>query len=671
MANRLPRAALVPAGVLCLIAILAAELAFSVRRQSQTFDEGCHIFAGYEYWRSRDYGVNPEHPPLVKLAATLPLLHLRLLPPPMPEDYFKGSCFRGAFKFLYSNDAETMLFLSRMAASIFTLILALMIFEVAYSMFGAGPAFLALVLFVFEPNILAHGALVTTDLGVACCMFAAVYAFFRYVTRPSVLRLAGCGFLTGLALAAKHSGVLVFPILFLLAIAEVALGSRAGVETPHGPRARPQEVLRLAGALLLIGVIALTLLWSFYGFRFQARPGNLKIVPSLPEFVQTLNHPVEARIILRLARWRLLPESYLYGLADVALANDGRPAFILGKLYASGRWFYFPAVFLIKSTLGLLSLLLIAFAAKKFRRREFRREALFLAVPAVFYFAVSMTSGLNIGVRHILPVYPFLVVLAAAGAWSVAEGHSRMAYVVAALVAFQIFSSVRAYPDYLAYSNEFAGGPARTYKLLADSDVDWGQGLKAAKAYLDRKGISDCWFAYNGSADTAYYRIPCRLLPDPYSPMFGRSTNIVPRTVQGTLLISATETTGKFSGPAELNPYGEFRVTRPLENLGGSILVFEGRFDLSLASALGHVNKSWELAYANKMDQAMAEARESVSLAPKLVQSHYTLAYLQAQAGHKADARLEYQTALSLARTIHPEFQSFWIPFLERALQGL
>jgi hypothetical protein len=697
------------AGVLCLLGILAAELTLSVRQESQTYDEAIHLYAGCKYWQASDFGVNPQHPPLAKLVASAPVL---ILSPYLKVPPFKSDGWKEGRELLYSNDADALLFRAREAASIFTLLLALLIFEASSCMFGTGPAFLALGLLVFEPNILAHGALVATDMAVTCCLFAAVYAFYRYVKQPSALRLAECGFIAGLALAAKHSGVLIFPILGLLALAEVLMGQPPRLERHSEPSKKPQastvptisaparsrhepgraysrltergglscvgptsylpslswngtrgrQALRLASALLVTGGIAWAVLWAFYVLRFQARPGNLKMTAPITQYTQYLKHPVES-LILGLERRRLLPESYLSGLAFHAAEHE-KPAFVLGRFYPTGRWFYFPAAFIIKSTLGFLLLLLLTLGARRLYGAELRREVLFITIPAVLYFAVSLTSGLDIGIRHLLPVYPFFLVLAAVGGWSLMKQHRGWAYIVAALVAFHVVSSLRSFPDYLAYSNEAWGGPAKTYRVLTDSNVDWGQGLKAAKRYLDGRRITECWLAYMWTPDPKYYHIPCKLL---HSSGFGDDPEVdVPETVQGTVLIGATDI--GLGGPGDLNPYEPFLRTRPVANIGGCILVFEGQFDFRVGSAFNRMYKAWELARSNHLDQALAEARTAVALLPRRVESHYMLGVLLTEANQTDEARREYQAALSLARTIHPDYQEFWIPYLENAL---
>lgn len=663
-----------------LIAIMAGQVLFSVRSESQTWDEAYHVLAGYRYWQDSDFGINPEHPPLVKWVATIPLLFLQPPVPQIPQGTSKYEGFVAARKFLYTHDAEGLLFPCRVAASLFTLLLALLVFEAGTQMYGAGPGLLALILLVFEPNLLAHGALVTTDAGLACCFFAAVYAFYRYLSHPSALRVTQCGLLVGLTLAVKHSGILVLPALGLVALAECIVGKRAADPMRPVPetasRAWGRRVIRMAIRLFVIGIIALAVLWACYGLRFRARPGELKMTPSLAEYVRGeaspgLRNPLLSRLILHIERWRLLPESYLYGLADVLIVSAGpRPAFLFGKLYPTGKAIYFPAVFIIKSTLGFLVLLLLALWAKGLSSGESLRETLFLTIPPAFYFATSLATGLNVGVRHILPVYPFLLLFVAAAAWKLLLRRRRWTYAIAGLVALHVVSSLRTYPNYLAYSNEIWGGPAKTYRVLTDSNADWGQELKAVKHYLEQTGTTECWLAYFGSADPDAYHLPCKLLPDVFAVWWGKPIDVVPEIVEGTILIGATPMAGVYYGPGELNPYDQFLRARPVANLGGGILVYKGRFDLRIASQWSHLNRAWQLLGAHQLDQAIAEARIAVARAPRMVYAHYTLAYLAMEAGKKQEALQEYKIALALARSIYPEYQWFWIPFLQAKVEG-
>ena len=400
-----------------LLAIFGLQLALTVRQESLTWDEGDHIFAGYMSWKTHDYGLNPEHPPLMKMLATVPLLGLPLKVPALQNRFFKAEAYLDGKAMLFGNapqySAETLTFRVRLAAGLVAMLLALLVFLAAQEMFGLGAGFLALAMLTFEPNVLAHGAFVTTDVGVSCFFLAAVFAFYRYCKAPTWGRLIVTGLAAGLALASKHSAVLLLPMLVLLAGCELVFRFKRTTSNDN----RLLTAGRMLGALTAIGVIAIAVLWTFYGFRYSARPNGLTLDPTLADYVLPLK-PMEARGILFLARFHILPESYLYGLADVRSMANGMQSFIFGTVYEHGVWFYFPAVLLIKSTVGWLAMVLLAFAAVAVGRLRRWREILFLVVPAALYLLVAMGSSLNIGSRHILPVYVFLTVFAAGGCWA-------------------------------------------------------------------------------------------------------------------------------------------------------------------------------------------------------------------------------------------------------------
>lgn len=646
--------------VITLILVLAIELVVQARRQSSSFDEGVHTFAGYSYLTRGDFGLNPEHPPLVKMIAALPLLGWQLQYPDLPDFYFKALSTMGARELLYSgNNADAMLFRARIAVAMLTIAAALVVFAAAYEMFSPMAALVALLLFVFEPNLTAHGAFVTTDMAASLFLFATTYAFYRYVKSPSIWRILLVGVLAGFTLAAKHSGLLWIPILCSLALAEIVRNKQTSPLRRGGPL---RCSLRFAGSLLIVGLISFGILWSFYGFRYQARPHGQVISPTLAEYAADIQHPWQQKIIAFAARHRVLPESYLYGLTDVLVFPEKTMTmYLFGKLYRHARWFYFPITFVIKSTLGFLLLLLLLPAAIARHRQDHRRELLFLLIPSVVYFLVATQSGFNIGVRHILPLYPFLVVLAAFTVWRFARYARHWRYLAALLLVFHCGSSALAFPNYLPYSNEIWGGSARTYKYLADSNVDWAQQLKSTKRYLDEHRIKDCWFDYFGRGLVAlpeYYGITCRPLQDAID---FRSVGSVPPHISGTVLISASELYINW-GPGELNPYAQFQQLRPDALIDNGILVFHGEFDVPLASAIAHARAAQEVLFSPspsdvELQQALAEVQTAASLAPNDAGIQALLAAMLTKMKRPEEASAAHQRALTLAQTIYPEFQ--------------
>ena len=658
------------AGVGALVLLLGLQLVLSVRQESQTWDEADHIFAGYMSWKRADFGLNPEHPPLLKLLATAPLLRLPLRVPELRNRYFKEEAFLDGKEFLYRNDADAILFRARMAAAVLTLLLAVLVFAATREMFGSGAAFVALALLAFEPNLLAHGALVTTDAGISCFMFATVYAFYRYVKAPSLWRLLAVGVSAGLALAVKHSGIFIFPMLFLLAVCEVVRWRVAAGRDAEAVKGTGRRALKFAASLLAVTVVALAVLWAFYVFRYQARPAGLQLNPPLAEYAGGLK-PREAWAVSTMARLHVLPESYLYGLADVRLTADFYTSYLLGRIYPHGVWFYFPVAFLIKSTLSFLALFLLAVVAVATRRLDRWREVLFLTIPPAFYLLVSMSAGMNIGVRHILPLYVFISALAGGGAWAFISRNRKWAYAVVALLVFHAGSSATAFPHYIAYSNELWGGPANTYRLLSDSNADWGEQLKWAKKYLDGRGVKDCWFVYfgEGVAEPSYYGIPCKPLPTADSLWLNERIE-VPASIDGPVLVSASDLSGFEFGPGPLNPYEQFKRLRPTAVIGRGVFVFDGHFDVPLAAALSRVQAAQNLLAAGQVEQALAEAQGAVALAPESVPTRVMLGDVLVAAGRTEEARAEYEKALQLTKTIEPEFQVRSVPDIERKLAG-
>ena len=654
------------AGICVLLIFISLQLFFSVRRESQTWDEANHIFAGYRTWTDGDFGLNPEHPPLVKLLATTPLLWSQLKNPPLEERFFKEDAFLRGKEFLYQNDPDKILARTRTAAAILTLLTALTLFFGTKEMFGTGAAFIALTLLAFDPNLLAHGALVTTDVGLACFMFLSVYMFYRFVKAPSALRLAVAGVATGLALAVKHTGLLVLPILFLLAACELIF-SKFGTHREKVDR----HAIKLFGSVALIGLIGWAVLWSFYGFRYHARPNNLQMNPPLAEYVQGLK-PHEAWPVSMMARLRILPESYLYGLVDVRLTAQYYTSYLLGKVYAHGIWYYFPVAFLIKSTLAVLVLLVLTLGVIFVRRLNQWREILFLIVPVIFYFIVALTVGMNIGVRHILNVYVFLYVLIGGAASALIRRNRKWAYGIGALLVVHAASSLLAFPNYMAYSNELWGGPSQTYRYLTDSNSDWAQQLKSVKKYLDQRGVKDCWFLYfaEGVAEPTYYGIPCKPLPT-VSTLWLNDQIDVPTSINGPVLISAGNLSGFEFGPGALDPYAQFKSLTPTAEIDHSVFVFDGNFELPLASALSRVQKAQNFAQNKQLEQALHEAQAAVALAPNAIQTNLALADVLVEMDQPQQARASYEKALQLAKTVEPEFQIRSVPDIERRLQSL
>jgi len=353
--------------------------------------------------------------------------------------------------------------------------------------------------------------------------------------------------------------------------------------------------------------------------------------------------------------------------------DDFYQSYALGTIFPHGVWFYFPIAFDVKSTLTFLLLLLLAIFAIATRKLTCWREILFLTIPPAFHFLVAVNSKMNIGARHILPVYVFLAVLLAGAAWKLIERDRRWAYAVVFLLAFQAVSSTRTYPAYLAYSNELWGGPSNTYKYLSDSNVDWAQQLKSTKRYLDRHGIKDCWMIYfaQGVVDASYYGLPCKPLPTADSGWVDEKIP-APPSIDGTVLVSAGVLSGFEFGPGpQLNPYEQFKSLKPVDVIDYGMFVYQGHFDIPVAASIAHAQTARDLLSANHPEQALIEAQQAAKFAPDTVRANTLLGDVLAALNRRDDAQLAYARALTLAKSVEPEFQRGAVPDLERKIAAM
>ncbi len=644
-------------GLIILQMILVAII---VHGESLTFDEGDHIFAGYMMWHSGDYGLNPEHPPLVKLVATLPLLHKDLWVPPLQQRMFKVEAYHDGRDFMEGNDGPEhgLLFRMRLVAGVFTVGLSVMVFLMGSELFGQSAGLLALLLVVFEPNVLANSDLVTTDMGVACFFLATIYCFYRYARQPSVFRLLLTGLAAGLTLSAKHSGILLAPMLLGLTLAEIA-------------HAEPERRKRVAGTLfggcIAIVVLAVVVLWAFYGFRYAARPAGLVMKPTLSEYVAPLTG-MNGWVIVHLANWRLLPESYLMGITDIHYAAQQYAIFLLGHDYPHGVWWYFPIALSIKTTLGLIGLVVLAGIALISRRLRQGRKLAYLFVPGAIYLTAAILSGMNIGTRHVLFLYPLAALLAAAGLTALAQHSRRWVWIGGVLVACHIISALVVFPAEMAYGNEAWGGTANTHKYLSDSSVDWAQQLPHIKQWVDAHPGQECWLAYSAYPDLRpqAYGISCHLLPTAHTR--GEILPDVPETIHGNLLLSADDLEACDWPSDQLNVFERFRWMPMAEQIDHSVFVYQGDFHVPEAAALAAVQKSKILLRQKRPGEALVAAKQAVALQPESLLAQTALGDAQTALGDKDSARAAYELALAAAHRLEADVQPLFVPDLEQKL---
>jgi len=631
-----------------VILLLFASCLHSAKRDSVSWDESQHLYSGWLSWEHGDFGYNPEVPPLVKMWDAIPLLHRDIKQPAFTGVQFKKEGFVLGQRFLVANGIDQTLIPARVMASLLTVFLAALLFFCAMEMFGDKAAMFALLLFCLDPNFLAHGAYVTTDIGASLTMLAAVYAFYRYMQRPTVARMIIVGLAVGLAMTAKFTGTFIVPVFCLVAVIDF-WGS--GTKSPS-----PRQLITTFVVISLIGVGCI---WTLYHFHYAARPSPLQLNPTSEEYLQKLTSPLSRRVLTMMSKFHLLPEAYIYGLADTKISAGDIPSYLFGRDYAGAPHWYFPAAFLIKSTLPFLILLVLTMAVVFRGRWQMRREIVFLTVPSLFIFLLSTSSDLGIGYRHLFPMFPMLYILIAGCASYLVSKNPKFIYGFVVLLLWQLVTTVTARPGLLAYANEAWGGPSKTHLYLSDSNVDWGQQLKAVKQYLETHPSQPCYFAYSaqGPVDFRDYGINCRVLPTGSAIWTGLDTMRFGEdpNVSGTVLISDGELAG-VDIPGKENPYTQFNSIRPAEVIDRGVYVYQGQFTLGAVAAMEHVRAATYFANRHNVEGAVREARIAVNLDPNNPTAHTLLGDALAATGETSAAQSEYLAALH-SPELDPVFQ--------------
>jgi 4-amino-4-deoxy-L-arabinose transferase-like glycosyltransferase len=573
--------------VVMLIAL--GLLVTSAWRKNSTFDEGAHIPAAYTYAAFGDFRMNPEHPPLMKLLAGIPL---RFLKPRMDledADWKNAKQWEFGLKFLYEwNDADRVIFWARVPVMLLTLLLGFFVWRCARELYGWQSGFLALLLCLFNPDVLAHGRLVTTDLSIALFIFLSVYAYYRALHRLTIWSGLGAGLVVGLSLLAKYSAILVFPMLALVGLAYAFANTTSEVSPPK-PGSEPRFLktrlgkLKVAGGLLAaVMIVALVVLWAGYRFRYQ-----IATTPEVSATIDWDHYWQKETLMTSLMQMphslKLLPEGYSYGFLFALESLERRFAYLAGDYSTTGWWFYFIVTFLIKTPISLLALIGLGFYFLRRYGAGVAAECMLL-LPVALYWLVALTSSMNIGHRHLLPIYPFLFVFASKVARVFAPPRPRrLAIVCGLLVGWYLASTAFIYPHFLAYFNEAVGGPSQGYRWLADSNLDWGQDLKLLAKYRREHPEEPFYLSYFGTAYADYYGIRANILPGFNSRMAERLRNKdyvrfedVP---SGAIVaISATNLSGVYMRNYRIPGTERFlqrlRDMRPIAHIGYSIFIY-------------------------------------------------------------------------------------------------
>jgi Dolichyl-phosphate-mannose-protein mannosyltransferase len=493
-----------------LLALMAGLQIWSATKETQVWDEGFELGAGYTYLKAGRLRFNLEQPPLAKVLAALPLLYLNPRLPVEDPSWINQQDVEFGFAFMYHNrvPTDTMLIAARGSIILLTAALGFLMAAWTRRRFGNGPALLALALLAFDPNILAHGHYATTDLGATFFMFAACIAWDAFLGSRRKLHLALAGILLGFAIGTKFSAVMLLPAYTIL------------YAIRWWQQRERFTFLHFAGSLLVVAAIAYVAIVAVYLPEAKyfvpswamKRPG-----PPLATVVNCNNPPAE------LLCWAggiasLQANSFYHGLSKFIEHNaGGHLSYLLGQTSQNGWWYYFPVVFLVKTPtadLLLFGFLLVAgvLALVRSRLRVKMRKVpaawATVLVPAVLYFGLSMASHIDLGVRHLLPFYPFFFIALAAGFFALVKSRppwtGPLLIFVCVLLAAE---SLSAFPDYLSFFNLVSGGTWRGPHYLLDSNIDWGEDLKKLKSHINTHPAPQYCLEYFGTAEPSYYGI--------------------------------------------------------------------------------------------------------------------------------------------------------------------
>jgi hypothetical protein len=553
----------------------------SYRRLSATIDEPQHLTDGYVTWKLRDYRVDPDHPPLLRMWAALPLLMMPDIKLDTHSRYWLPfDEYRFSHQFLYQdNDADRLLYHARFMISLLGVLLGILVFCWARELFGFWPAAIVLGLFCTEPNLAAHSGLVTTDLGTTCFIFGTVYFAWRIARNFNIGNIIGLTAFFVLAQLSKYSAVLLLPILLIL------LPVRALTPTPWPCNLRHATLLsskvgKTLLALASIGglvVISYVALWAIYSFRYAPTTVGIERAQFATDTEARHRLPRLTSLMQWVDEHHLLPNTCAQGFLSMSAGAQLRPAYLLGEFSEQGWWYYFPVAFLIKTPVALLFLSFIGLILWAADWAENWLNGLFIVGPPAVYFIVAMAGHLNVGLRHVLVVYPFVLLLAgraiAALFPSSVSGTKRWwkGIALASLCLAQVAEFATVYPDSLAFFNVSIGGPRHGADYLVDSNLDWGQDLKLLKQWMTEHQVARINLSYFGYADPAYYGIEYNPLPG--SPFFDYGRIGKPQ-LPGYIAVSATNLRGLYLSDFGKSLYASLQKRQPVAVLGHTIYVY-------------------------------------------------------------------------------------------------
>jgi len=424
----------------------------SAQNFSPAFDEITHLPSGYVYLKMGELKLNPQHPPLIKMLAAVPLLFLDLkfdrddpnLVGPKTDEWQFGR------DLLFNNGVDRVIFWGRIPIILLSVLLGWYVFKWGRELFGFKAGIIGLFIYAFMPNIIAHSQFVTMDLGVTAFSFIAMYHLWKFTRQPNKKNIILSGLTLGLALGSKFSAALLLPISLVL----VAIY----VYKKYPSSNWSFKAASLFKTITPIWALAFLVIWGLYLF-----PKDLLF--------------------------------YWHGINTVyADRNPDHFYYLNGSFNHTGWWYYFLWAFIVKTPALFLAVLFWSVVRYKRLNLGILNNS-FIFLPVVVFLFITSWKGHNIGVRYILPIYPFLILFVSGHLskiienWKLKIENSSIKItkiLILILAGWYLLTSIIIYPDYLSYFNELVGGSNNGYKYLDDSNIEWGHDLKRLKEYQDK-----------------------------------------------------------------------------------------------------------------------------------------------------------------------------------------
>ena len=558
------------AGLACaaLLSVMSLQMLSVVARKSITVDEIVMIPAAYYHLAAGDFQLVHEHPPLSKILAGVPLLFIQ----PAEAGPAKIRAPRGSPEakwamqesFWEENRAAfgAICFWARVPAVALTAGLGVLLFAFARGLFGARAAVLAVALYSLEPTVLAHGRVVQTDVPAAFGYLLTFFALHRYTRSRTLRGAAFVGAAGGLAVLAKFSMLLVGPVLAAFFLWLIWRAPREG---------KTRKAVAAHAALAAAALVVVVNAAYFFQSRALGAADARWIAQSFPASAGAVTAAVNILSYL-------FPTDFVLGVFWQIWHNrEGHPASLLGQYSPHGWWYYFPVAFSLKTTLPflLLSLASLAWAAARWVKTKEPRLFVVLA-PYALYTAFVLLSGIAIGVRYYLPAYVFLFVLGGALLDRLLASRAPAVALAFALLCWAAVEAARAYPDHMSYMNQLARGRPRWW-YLSDSNVEWGDDVRALAEYLRARGETRVRGAFlAGFLTLSHYGVSYvdLLAPEGTELPRARYTAIGASFLNGST-VPLRRTAGRLQTDEErVNTFDAYRRREPEAVFGGSIYLF-------------------------------------------------------------------------------------------------